>query len=108
MALFACIKQQNKIMLTTKILTSNLELELEIQIALGRSSRFLVRILGVLGHWKTVFYGVSSASILHSLKSAMRSWYIPFREAAAILLRTSCSLAGHCQHGPEGGPSSAS
>lgn len=78
MALFACIKQQNKIMLTTKILTSNLELELEIQIALGRSSRFLVRILGVLGHWKTVFYGVSSASILHSLKSAMRSWYIPF------------------------------
>lgn len=80
MALFACIKQQNKIMLTTKILTSNLELELEIQIALGRSSHFFVRIstLGVLGHWKTVFYGVSSASILHSLKSAMRSWYIPF------------------------------
>lgn len=38
-------------MLMTKILTSNLELELDIQIALGRSSHFLARIstLGVLG-----------------------------------------------------------
>lgn len=71
MALFACIRQQNKIMLTTKILTSNLELD--IQIALGRSSHFLARVstLGVLGQLENSLLRVFSASILHSLNQPL-------------------------------------